>query len=321
MKISDKKILIISLGSLSVLLILIILRFTGESGFGKRQAGFAAVPDKEITKIELTSGGERLELNLAGDSWLINGTVEARENGISFIKRILTELEIKSPVSNELFDSVKAVAGEPVKVKVYENRHLLTSFIVYKSSSNQYGNVMKKRENSKPFIVHMPGYDGNIGIAFITKEEYWQPYIIFNSLPSEIESVSLENFDDTTASFSIERLGKSFILTSAYDNTSVDSLKLKRYISYFTRVPFERWVFDLQDSDIESIVSEPPLFRIKLKNTSGETTLLTLWERGQVGEYDTDRLWGMREGENRLFIVRYLDIDPLLKRRNYFLVN
>jgi hypothetical protein len=320
-KISDKKILIISLGSLSVLLILIVLRYTSESGFGKRQAGFAAVPDEDITRIEFVSGNEMLELKQAGDSWLINGKSEARENGISFIKQIVTELEIKSPVSNELFDSVKGVSKEPVKVKVYENRRLLTSFIVYKSSLNQYGNVMKKRENSKPFIVHLPGYNGNIGTAFITEEEYWQPYIIFSSLPSEIESVSLENISDTTASFSVVRQGESFILLSNNEKTNVDSLKLRRYISYFTRVPFERWLFDLTDVDIDSITTASPLYRIKLNNTSGKITMVTLWERGLPGQPDTDRLWGRKEGDSRLFVARYLDIDPLLKRRSYFDAN
>ena len=75
---------------------------------------------------------------------------------------------------------------EPVKVKVYEKRKLIKSFLVYKTPSNSYGNIMKIREGSKPFIVYVPGYEGDIGSAFTLNELFWQPYTVFNLLPSEI---------------------------------------------------------------------------------------------------------------------------------------
>ena len=96
-------------------------------------------------------------------------------------------MKIKSPVSAELFKSEITEKGiEPVRVKVYENRKLIKSFLVYKTSSNSYGNIMKIRERSKPFIVYVPGYDGDIGSAFTLNELFWQPYTVFNLLPSEI---------------------------------------------------------------------------------------------------------------------------------------
>ena len=112
MKAPHKKILIIVLGSFAALAAaLISMRYTGNAGFGKRQAGFAAQPDKEITGIDFSSDKEKLELRKISDSWIINENSEARENGISFITQILTGLEIKSPVSDELFDSVSASSG------------------------------------------------------------------------------------------------------------------------------------------------------------------------------------------------------------------
>ena len=49
-----------------------------------------------------------------------NDRYEARKSSIMFINRILTEMEIKSPLSDELFESVKERGIEPVRVKVSE---------------------------------------------------------------------------------------------------------------------------------------------------------------------------------------------------------
>ena len=122
----------------------------------------------------------------------------------SFILRILREVKIKSPVSSELFKSEITDKGIlPVKIKVYEGRKLIKSYLVYKTSSNTYGNIMKMGERAKPFIVYVPGYDGDIGSAFTLSELFWQPYTVFNLLPSEIDSVKLENLADTSSSFLI----------------------------------------------------------------------------------------------------------------------
>ncbi len=111
---------------------------------------------------------------------------------------------------------------------------------MYRTTSNRYGNIMKIRERSKPFIVHFPGYEGDIGSIFNPAEHFWQPFIIFNLLPSEISSVTLVNNSDPSSSFKIKASGNSYQLSDLKDNlTGWDSSRVKRYISYYTLVPFE----------------------------------------------------------------------------------
>ena len=33
---------------------------------------------------------------------------------------------------------------------------------------------------------------------------------------------------------------------------------------------------------------------------------------------DTDRVWAKIDGTNDIFILRYFDIDPILKKKSYF---
>ena len=305
-------------GVLIVILIIVIL-LRDRSPYGKKQSYFAAVPKKEITAIEMTQGDRKLILSKKEDEWEVGAKVETRKNEILFLLRILTEMEIKSPVSPDLFEKEITGSGiEPVKVRVFEGKRVLNSFIVYKTASNVYGNIMKKKPRTLPFIVYMSGYEGDIGSQFNTNDYYWQPYNIFNLLPSEISSVTLENYSEPSSSFTIKMSEGMFTLVDSVKcSAGWDTARVKRYISYFTWVPFEDRVTD----DIEDMVIEDdPFFRIKVSKTNGGETVMTLWERydPDTGDKDSDRLWGKTNERDEILILRYFDIDPILKKVSYF---
>ncbi|MDR2887543.1 MAG: hypothetical protein LBV26_06035 [Bacteroidales bacterium] len=244
------------------------------SPFGKSNSEFHATPEKEITRIELSQGNERLTLEKSAGVWLINGQTEARRGAVNFIIRILTEAKIKSPVSPEIFKAeITDREAEPVAVKVYEGRKMLKSIMVYKTASNTYGNIMKVKKSTKPFIVHVPGYETNIGPAFNIKPQFWQPHAIFNMLPSEISSIRFENMHDTAASFSIVKKEKTYTLHgNAGQLAGYDPELVIRYVSYFTFIPFESWAFDMPDADRMRLAASSPLYKITVISSEGTRT-------------------------------------------------
>jgi len=303
------------------LLILLIYMLRERSPFGG-DISFASEPKNEITRIEFSDGKKTLILEKEGDRWLVNQRSEARKTGILFILKILTEMQIKSPVTPELFRSEIVEKGiEPVKVKVSEKGKIINSFLVFKTASNKYGNIMKLKESSRPFIVYVPGNETDIGSAFTLNGLFWQPYTVFSLLPSDIYSVTLENLTDIEASFMIKNENRRFGL---YDNSGElagwDTSRLIRYVSYFTHVPFESWALDLSADEKGKIEKSEPLYKITVVNSEGERKILRLWKRSIGGEMkdDTDRLWAKTEDTGEIFIIRYVDIDPLLKKRSYF---
>ena len=184
--------------------ILVVYLLKERTPFGDKNTSFAVDPGKEITRIEISDNAKNLLLEKRGEDWIVNKKYETRKSSILFIMKILTEMEIKSPVTPELFKKEISDKGiKPVRVKVSAKGRTIRSFFVYKTVSNSYGNIMKLREGSKPFIVYVPGNDVEIGSAFTMNELFWQPYTVFSLLPSEIYSVTLENFSDTAYSFKI----------------------------------------------------------------------------------------------------------------------
>lgn len=307
-----------------IIAVILLFLFKGRSPFGKGNTSFAVKPGTEITRIDFYQGDDKLSLQKSGEKWLVNKSKEGRKSAILFIIRTLKEIKIKSPVSSELFRSEIIDKGIiPVKVNVYERRKLVRSFYVYKTASNNYGNIMKVKVSSKPFIVFIPGYEDNIGTHFTLNELFWQPYSVFNLLPSEIASVELKNYREAESSFTVTNSKSTFSLSDGKGKLSGwDTLKVKRYISYYTSIPFETWAFDLTDYEKSKILSEPPLYRVNVNKTGGGNIGVTIWEKRDMKsgtvDRDTDRVWARMDGSDDIFILRYFDIDPILKRKSYF---
>jgi hypothetical protein len=310
------------LSALLILLLVLVILAKDRFPFGKKESLFAIASQNEITRIEFSEKGKKLVLEKQSEGWRVNGIHEARKNGISFILSILSEIKIKSPLSRELFKSeITEKNVDPVKVKVFEKNRLIRTFLVYKTGTNKYGNVMKRSERSIPFIVYIPGFEGDIGSTFTLNELFWQPYIVFNLLPSEISSITLENVSYPASSFSITNKRNIYTLSDTKNLlTGWDTAQVRRYISYYTWIPFERWALELTPAESNKIESGDPLFRLTVKRSDGRETILTLWERtiDNMGTKDSDRLWAKTGEKDELFVISYFDIDPLLKKRGYF---
>jgi hypothetical protein len=298
--------------------------FRNHSPFGKNNTSFAVRPGTIINRIVLLQGDKRLTLRKERDDWTVNGDNDVRKSAISFILRTLEEIEIKSPVSPDIFrKEVIDEKIEPVRVNVFHNRRLARSFYVYKTGSNIYGNIMKMRPSSKPYIVYIPGYEDNIGAHFVLNELFWKPFIVYRLLPSEIESVSLENHNDPGASFIIRKDGDTFVPVDDEGTLkNYDSLRVRRYISYFAYVPFESWAFDLKEDEISQITGSEPLYDLDVRSGNNDSTRLTIWQKwltkNGVKTKDTDRVWARTGESSNIFVMRYFDIDPILKKKSYF---
>jgi hypothetical protein len=308
-----------------VLVIFFLVR--NRNPFGKNNTSFAVKQGRDISKIELVNRENKVVLERSGEKWTVNGSTEARKSAIIFILRTLREIKIKSPVSAEIFtNEIINKKTEPVRVNVYERRKLVKSFYVYKTPSNIYGNIMKLKATSKPFIVYMPGYEDNIGTHFVVNELFWRPFSVFKLLPAQVGYVELQNLADSASSFKIENNNGVFLLWGE-NFREQDSARVKRYISYYVNVPFESWAFDLSPDEKRMIEASSPLFKITVKTTIGKELKLTIWERQMpvlengIGRNDTDRVWGKLDDGSDIFVMRYFDIDPILKKKSWFLKN
>jgi hypothetical protein len=310
---------------LVLILVLLKLFFIDRSPFGKKNSSFSVDHDKVISKVEMTRGDEKLVIKEDDGNWTVNGIPGVSKSAVTSFLSLLTEIQIKSPVSDDTFNELIIKPGiEPVKVKVFVRHRVGRTFLVYKTESNVYGNIMKTGERAQPFIVYAPGFKNNIGSFFEMNELLWLPYIVFNERSSEIQSLEVSYKNDNGSSFRIENIYGRYILSESQGETEdVDSLKVTRYLSYYTYIPFEKWALELSREEKNKITSEVPEIVIKLSPKTGKNIYLSVWPRWNCvgGEMilDTDRVWGSLNNFENIFVMRYFDIDPILKKRSYFI--
>jgi hypothetical protein len=76
------------------------------------------------------------------------------------------------------------------------------------------------------------------------------------------------------------------------------------------------------EEEEKKVESQRPLYRIGVTSATGKENVITLWEKMRTENGDTvkdsDRLLGKSQSGDEFFIMRYFDIDPLLKKRSYF---
>lgn len=294
--------------------------------FGRKNTSFRVDENKEITRVVFYEGDNKLVLTKREKIWIVGGGNEARPAAVSMLMLILREMQVKSPVNPEVFREMIPAGTEPVKVSVYSGWRLRRSFFVYRTTSNAYGNIMKMRVSSRPFIMHVPGLEEDIGSYFNADQLFWQPFLIFNIMPSELSFVEVKNLRDTASSYKIynEQDEVKFETSFYSENRAPDTSKIKRYLSYYSYVPFERPVYNLSPGETDGIVASKPLYIITAEKKDGTLRTLKVWEKytdNQSGAKisDTDRVYGMIEGTGRLVLIRFFDIDPILRNAGYFL--
>ena len=182
---------------------------------------------------------------------------------------------------------------------------------------------MKRSLKSKPFFVSLPGYESDPGSHFIADEKFWMPYNIFNLEPDAIESIDLRFKDPDMDDVSIRMEGDDKgVYINGDSLEGVDNESVRRYISYFTFVPFENWAFDLDPEIRSEMLASDPEIVLEL-NMDGKVIDARFWSKyNETAEGltpDTDRLYGTLNNGKDFFVVRYFDLDPLIKTADYFI--
>ncbi len=315
-------------GVIVIIIIVIMLFFIGRHvPFGAGNSVFYVENTQRINSIIISDENRSVSLNREPDGWYVNGEYGARPQAIEFIIKTIGDIRIKSPVSDKTYEDLMGSENtREIKVQIFDNRKMIQSFYIYMNTGDEYPGIMQKRKKTKPFIVHIPGYETDPCSHFVTDSRFWMPFMVFELRPDQISEIHLKYSDTPDSSISIIQNGKEItFLSDYYNNEAIDTIATGRYLSYFTYVPFENWASDMSTGKKDSITASNPYFNLEVITDNSDTIKLLTWTRtimsGNRIVVDTDRLWGtLNEGED-LFIIKYYDLDPLIKQPSYFIID
>lgn len=315
----------ITAGIVIIIIILSVLLISRFRPFRTGNKVFYVENTDRISRILISGEKKSVELYRSQDGWHVNGEYPVRPGAMDFLLSTIRNIRIKSPVSDILYsDIIENKSTRHIEVQVYKKRRLVQSFHIYLNMDEEYPGIMQKSERTKPFTMHLPGYDTDPCLHFVPESKFWMPLTVFDLRPERISEIHMHYFESPDSSFSLVRHGGEIkIISEEHPGVAADTMAAVRYFSYFTWVPMQEWVYDIAQERKDSIVDGKRYFSLEVITGDPDTLELSTYtmmrREGDSLVNDTDRLWGSLNRGEDLFIVRYYDLDPLIKGPSYFI--
>lgn len=320
----------------SIVLALIILAvfyyFTNnKSTLTNRDKAFNIKDTSIITKIEICKYGESILLEKDSYSvWHVNNDFVAKKGTIDALLKVLMHLEIKSPVSKSMQESLlKKLKSSDFTISISGKKRLLKHIMLYEDSNTET-TYMILEGAEQPFVMGLPGYYSKLGNLFVSDKNYWRENLIFNHNVRDILFLSVDYPSQSQFSYIIENQEEKFVLKSKFEDEPIENINLTGLLNYlyeYNDVRFEEFLIsNIQDNERDSILNTDPLMIIQVKDIKNNIATLQghpipvenkYDELGNKIEYDLDMLYGLINGSD-LVILSYFEIGALLKKINYF---
>ena len=290
---------------------------------------FAIDDTSAIRTVEISTGARTLVLGREASSWKVNGIYPVRAERISGLMMLISRLEVSTPVSVSLVEQVRdCLFREGRLVTILLDDGSSKSYRVCSGKGPEEDTYMMLVQSDIPFIMEVRGYR-NAGLEelYALETEYWRDHVILNFLPDEIEYISVEHRLDPGTSFHLQRneAGTFDLAGGVLPETWLqpDPDNLAQYLQYFTRVGFEDYT-DIQQLSEKAIrMGEESDHILKISSSKGGQILIrfysiyTIDSKGIIMP-DLNRLLARINDEEELLLVKYMEIDPVLKPFSYF---
>jgi len=276
----------------------------------------------EITSIALFREDDSLLLHRCDEGWTVNQRYPADVRMVNYMINCLKRIRILSPVGRGMAGAVNdSLEQYGIRLQVFSGRKRIANMLVMPHHDHL---TMRKYRSSKPFITGIIGAEGYRDLFFSGVND-WRDKALLAFDPPSIRSVQVEYPGDTAASFTLRREGKSYVLlnSSGKETMLADTGRAVLYLSYFYRVEYLSFITPGDDQQTP-VPQEKRLFCIiRVTDTDGHSTTVELYHKPMIDSrngvmIDPYRLISSLGDGTGFVVARYMDVDPLLKRRTYF---
>ncbi len=316
---------------LAVLVAVSVLLLTsrGKGTYRKADRDFAVRDTSAVNTVEISRESDTLILAREGSSWRVNGIYAARAERMKGLMILLSRLEVRAPAPKSGRERIAAsLAAKGKNVHILLDGGTGKSYRIYYDSTDD-ASYMQMARSEIPFAMDVRGYrERNLDELYVLDARYWRDNTILDFLPEQIKRVSLENMREPSSSFHLDRdESGSFMLARRIlpgSWTVPDRERLAQYLHYFSNVRFESFTGMQQLSREGKSVGEEPEFILTLVSTDMHRVrieIFTLYsDDGEGGRVeDLNRVVARAGKMNESVILKYVEIDPLLKPYSYFL--
>jgi hypothetical protein len=292
-----------------------------QSGTLKLDVHYFALSDTtEISRIEISSRADTVVLQQTGDNWVVNQTYNAKIKLIKGIMGLLTTMEINAPVPKKFRQVVlNEFNRKSIHVKFESNTQTLKEFEICDIDSLQLGSFIKKPDSNDVYIVRIPGFNNPLTLFFPDNIQVWREKVIFRYKPWEILTIHVDYPSMHQASFILDLSNPKQIALRNNQNSKpvlLNKDNITPYLLNFQSIPFHSLPV-YKRGLIDSLKKSTPYCIISVKNIDNQLNKLctyTVPTHGKSGKIDLFKMYAVIQNDTIPFILKYTDIDPVMKK-------
>ncbi|NJC25206.1 hypothetical protein [Neolewinella antarctica] len=182
-----------------------------------RQFGYADVD--RIDRIFIADRkGNRVDLTRGGVSgWLADG-VPANENIMLGILQVIEGLDVQSLPSYKAIPVIlEDLATSGTLIQLFDaDNNKLRGYYLGGTTADETGTYAIKEGVEDPYVVHLPGFTGNVRQRVVHVGDEWRDKIYWRVDPEKVESFSIEYPKLRNKSFVLTKNGDRFQLKPFY---------------------------------------------------------------------------------------------------------
>ena len=208
---------------------------------------FSVSDTSTIQKIFIADrSGTTIHLDRNEKNWIVNEKYQVRKEAINLLLSTINKLEIERPVPlTSLERVIKDLATTGVRIEIYDNSDCIKAYTIGNTTSNHSGNYMLLDKAKTPYILHIPDFNGFLSPRYgiqgqLINEENWRSHKVFNLQASEINNISLYNYNSIEQSFNI-KFNPLRLENISGDIIKYNQKRMRKYINSFSKINCESY--------------------------------------------------------------------------------
>lgn len=295
-------------------------------------SAFALNETEKVDSIFLQQDSLQVTLVRKTGKWSLDGVIPVREKAITHFFNVLSGLQVEAPATKEKREEIiDLVHQNPVRVKIYSNGNVIKNYLVEDSKYKKGTTYMMMKDKSTPFLISIPGFEGDIANLYNVEPSYWRDRAIFSYSAIDISSVKVIYSSGSKTSFKLNYRDEGFRLIDLNQSRELKSVRndrASRYYSYFSDIRYEQ-IFSNQRL-LDSLKQGEPFCKIAVKDKNDNQLTLETYRKpssgqkdafGQKSTYDLNHMYGIYSKFDKILLIKYTEIDPLFKEIDYFRVD
>ena len=300
--------------------LLIIILFSCRQNTVTVEENFKIRNATAINKIEIESkrfGLQRLQVKNSG--WYLNDSTKIRKDAIENILRIVPYVKVMNFPPKAAWDQMLiALRNEGGTIRfINRSGDEIKTWHIGGTTNDERGTYGMVAGSTKPYVIHVPGFEGSLGTRFFMENKEWRSRMILDEEKISITHLKLIYPETGEAGFEIIQGSGEYALFDAKRIKKIGSQELiSSYLDQISVIGCESIENDFKHKEI--IINSTPHAVMEIAVNDRPIRRIAFFSNTLEGEADTERMF-VYDGKD-FYLAQIRILQKIFRPIEYFTV-